>query len=62
MKKTEVTVQVYDSFEDIDKKFKDQGFKVTGTYYLNDWYFSKNKDVKKCRTTTWSVNLFCLGK
>ena len=52
MKKTEVTVQVYDSFEDIDKKFKDQGFKVTGTYYLNDWYFSKNKDVKKCRTTT----------
>lgn len=52
MKKTEVTVQVYDSFEDIDKKLKDQGFKVTGTYYLNDWYFSKNKDVKKCRTTT----------
>lgn len=47
MKKTEVTVQVYDSFEDIDKKLKNQGFKVTGTYYLNDWYFSKNKDVKK---------------
>lgn len=41
MKKTEVTVQVYDSFEDIDKKLKDQGFKVTGTYYLNVGIFQK---------------------
>ncbi len=47
MKKSEVTVQVFDAFENIDKKLKDQGFQITGHYFLNDWYFSKNKNVKK---------------
>lgn len=45
MKETEITVQVFNNFEDIDKKLKLQGFKMIENYQVNDWYFSIFKDI-----------------
>ena len=45
MKETEITVQVFDELEDIDKKLKDQGFNMIENYQLNDWYFTHLKNI-----------------
>lgn len=46
MKETEITVQVFNHFEEIDKKLKKQGFEMIQNYQLNDWYFSKLENTK----------------
>lgn len=45
MKETEITVQVFNEFEEIDKILKNKGFQMIENYQLNDWYFSKIDDV-----------------
>ncbi len=41
MKDVEITVQVFNTFDEIDKILQQQGFKMIENYQLNDWYFSK---------------------
>lgn len=41
MKETEITVQVFDSKENLFKKLKNLGFQISENYQLNDWYFTK---------------------
>ena len=45
MRKTEVTVQVFDSFQDILNILTKQGFVIIDSFQINDWYFSKFEDV-----------------
>ncbi len=47
MEETEITVQVFNSFKEINSILLNQGFKVEGNYLLNDWYFSKLENVKE---------------
>ena len=49
MKKTEITVQVFNSLEEIDKILNSYGYKQTETYQLNDWYFTKLQDVSNVK-------------
>ena len=37
----EITVQVFNSFDEIKTILENQGFKMVETFQLNDWYFSK---------------------
>ena len=46
MKETEITVQVFNSLEEIDNILKNQGYKMIENYQLNDWYFTHIDDVK----------------
>ena len=46
MKETEITVQVFNSFEEINKKLLKEGFVVVENYQLNDWYFSKLESIE----------------
>ena len=46
MKETQITVQVFNSAEEIDKKLKNMGFIIVDKYKLNDFYFTANKDVQ----------------
>ena len=41
MEKTEVTFEVFEDFEEIKRKLVKNGFNLTETYILNDYYFSK---------------------
>ena len=41
MKETEITVQIFDDYNTIDKTLTDLGFKMVENYQLNDWYFTK---------------------
>lgn len=41
MKETEITVQVFESKEDIFTKLNDLGFEIVENYQLNDWYYIK---------------------
>ena len=41
MKQTEITVEVFDSLEEIKKILTGQNFEIVETYALNDFYFSK---------------------
>ena len=41
MKQTEITVEVFNNLEEINKILVSQGFKVIENYHLNDYYFSK---------------------
>ncbi len=41
MKETEITVQVYNDYSQIDKILTNQGFEMIENYQLYDWYFSK---------------------
>lgn len=41
MEGTEITVQVFEEFADINKKLLEQNFKMIENYQLNDWYFIK---------------------
>ena len=47
MKETEITVQVFNNYNDIDEILKRDGFQMIENYQLYDWYFSKfdQKDV-----------------
>ena len=40
MKETEITVQVFNTLEEIDKILKKQGYNMIENYQLNDWYFT----------------------
>ena len=46
MKETEITVQVFNSLEEIDNILVNQGFEKTRIFQLNDWYFSKLDDIQ----------------
>ena len=46
MQETEITVQVFNSFEETDKELKNQGFEMIENYKLNDWYFSKLENIQ----------------
>ena len=45
MRETEITVQIYDTIEEIDKILTAQGFEMIENYQMKDWYFSKIEDV-----------------
>ena len=47
MKQTEITVQVFDTKENVLKRLYDLGFVLTENYQLNDWYFTKLDDIKQ---------------
>lgn len=49
MKETEITVQVFNNFEDIDKILKSQGFEMIENYQLNDWYYSSIQDISNLK-------------
>lgn len=42
---TEITVQVFNKLEEIQKILKGSGFEMIESYQLNDWYFSKYEDI-----------------
>ena len=46
MRETEITVQVFNNNDDIDKILKSKGFEITETFQLDDYYFSTLKNVK----------------
>lgn len=41
MKQTEITVQVFDSFENLSENLKNNGYEIVGKCDLNDFYYSK---------------------
>jgi len=45
MKETEITVQVFNDYNEIDEILKNKGFEMIENYQLNDWYFSKFDNV-----------------
>ena len=45
MKETEITVQVFNKFDEIDDILKNQGFEMIRNFQLNDWYFSQITNV-----------------
>lgn len=45
MKETEVTVQVFDTFEKTDEILRSQGFRLIDSYAIFDRYFSKHANV-----------------
>lgn len=45
MAETEITVQVFNSFEETKTILENQGFKLIQNFQLNDWYFSKIDDI-----------------
>ena len=51
MKKTEITVQVFEDLNSIISKLKSKGFKQVDKFELDDWYFSclskQNSNVKQ---------------
>ena len=46
MAETEITVQVFNSFEEIKTILENQGFKMVENFQLNDWYFSKIDNIE----------------
>ena len=46
MNKTEVTVQVFESFDNVKQKLISQGYEHTEDFCVNDYYFSKYDIVK----------------
>ena len=46
-KETEITVQVFQSLEEIDRILKKQGFFMVKNYHITDLYFSKFQEVEK---------------
>lgn len=47
MQQTEITVQVFDTKENVLKKLYGLGFGLSENYQLNDWYFTKLDDIEK---------------
>lgn len=46
MKETEITVQLFEDEQTIDKKLRGKGYFVSREFKLFDWYFTKYDDVK----------------
>ena len=46
MRETEITVQVFNSLEEIDDILVSQGFEKTRNFQLNDWYFTRLDDIQ----------------
>lgn len=40
MKETEITVEVFETKNDIEKFFNKSGYKIIDHYFMNDWYFT----------------------
>ena len=49
LKKTEIAVQVFNSLEEIESILKNQGYEMTQTYSINDWYFSKLENISNVK-------------
>lgn len=47
MQQTEITVQVFDTKENVLKRLYDLGFGLSENYQLNDWYFTKLDNIEK---------------
>jgi len=47
MKETEITVQVFNTFDEIVNALSSKGFKLIESYHMTDWYFSKFDDVSR---------------
>ena len=45
----EITVQVFNSFDEIKTILENQGFKMVETFQLNDWYFSKIDNIESLK-------------
>lgn len=45
MSETEITVQVFNDYNEIDEILKRKGFEMVENYQLNDWYFPKFDNV-----------------
>lgn len=45
MKETEITVQVFEEKEKILNHLQKQGFKLEGTFQLNDWYYIRHNSI-----------------
>ena len=45
MKETEITVQVFNDIDEIDKILQRQGFSIIENYKMKDWYFSKYDNI-----------------
>ena len=41
MRETEITVQVFETLEDIDKRLKELGYDLKEKFKLNSFYYSK---------------------
>ena len=41
MQETEITVQVFETKNDLFKQLKSLGFNIVKNFQLNDWYFTK---------------------
>lgn len=58
MKQTEITVQVFNSFEELANILKSQGFKMIENYQINDWYFTKLDNIKDIKYLNLLNNSF----
>lgn len=58
MRETEITVQIFNSLDEIKEILQSQGYKLTCDYKLIDWYFSKYDDVKEMDYPTLLKNSF----
>lgn len=47
MKETEITVQVFGEKEQILSHLQKHGFKLEGTFQLNDWYYIRHDNISK---------------
>ena len=41
MRETEITVQVFDTMQNVEKQLIKLGFEIPERYHMKDWYFSK---------------------
>ena len=64
MKQTEVTVEVFDNLEKINKNLLSQGFEIVENYHLSDHYFSKydNAVLNKMNYREIMANSFLIRK
>ncbi|HBP43919.1 MAG TPA: hypothetical protein DD621_04565 [Clostridiales bacterium] len=45
MQETEITVQVFNTKDDLFKQLKNLGYNIVENFQLNDWYFTKLNDI-----------------
>ena len=60
MKETEITVQVFNDFEEIDQILRSQGFRIIENFQLNDWYYSAIKDISNLKYIDLMNNSFLI--
>lgn len=58
MRKTEITVQIFNSLDEIKEILQGQGYKLTNDYKLIDWYFSKYDNAREMDYPTLLKNSF----